>query len=136
MNPKEEYEKGFHHLAQMYNEQLGEHFHEEGGSIFYHGLKRMLDMYSVDVSKLKYFQVNFPSKHIAELVIEECENLGIDRNTLYSKMASMGYAGPPMVFISLHDIFTKEKLEKGDLVMSFVTEVSKFMQAGFTLEYR
>lgn len=135
MNPKEEYEKGYHHLAQMYNEQLGEHFHEKDGSVFYHGLKRMVGMYQIDVSKLKYFQVNFPSKHIAELVIDECESLGIDRNTLYSKMASMGYTGPPMVFISLHDIFNNEKLEQGDLVMSFVTEVSKFMQAGFTLEY-
>jgi len=135
MNPKEEYEKGYHHLAQMYNEQLGEHFHEEGGSVFYHGLKRMVDTYQIDLSKLKYFQVNFPSKHIAELVIEECEKMGIDKNTLYSKMASMGYAGPPMVFISLHDIFTQQELKSGDLVMSFVTEVSKFMQAGFTLEY-
>lgn len=135
MNPKEEFEKGYHHLAQMYNEQLGEHFHEKDGSVFYNGLKRMVDLYQIDVAKLKYFQVNFPSKHIAELVIDECESLGIDRNTLYSKMASMGYAGPPMVFISLHDIFNNEKLEQGDLVMSFVTEVSKFMQAGFTLEY-
>ena len=136
MNPKEEFEKGYHHLAQMYNEQLGEHFHEEGGSVFYHGLKRMLDLYPVDISRLRYFQVNFPSKHISELVIEECEKLGIRRDTLYSTMSGMGYAGPPMVFITLHKIFTEEKLEKGDLVMSFVTEVSKFMQAGFSLEYR
>ncbi len=136
MNPKEEFEKGYHHLAQMYNEQLGEHFHEEGGSIFFHGLKRMIDLYDIDVSRLRYFQVNFPSKHIAELVIEECEQLGIRPETLYSTMSGMGYAGPPMVFISLHNIFTKEELQKGDLVMSFVTEVSKFMQAGFTLEYR
>ncbi len=136
MNPKEEYEKGYHHLAQMFNENLGEHFHEKDGSVFYYGLKRMIDLYRIDISKLKYFQVNFPSKHISELVIEECEKLGIDKNTLYTKMASMGYAGPPMAFISLHKIFTEEKLKNGELVISFVTEVSKFMQAGFTLEYQ
>ncbi len=136
MNPKEEYEKGYHHLAQMFNEQLGKHFNESNGnSVFYNGLKRMIDLYNIDISKLKYFQVNFPSKHISELIIEECEKLGINKNTLYSKMTSMGYTGPPMVFITLHKIFTEEKLEKGDTVISFVTEVSKFMQAGFTLEY-
>ncbi len=136
MNPKEEFEKAYHHLAQMFNEQLSENFHEEGGSVFYHGLNRMIDLYQINVSKIKYFQVNFPSKHIAELVIEECENLGIDRNTLYTKISKMGYPGPPMVFITLHKIFTEEVSEKGDLILSFVTEVSKFMQAGFTLEYR
>lgn len=136
MNPKEEYEKGYHHLAQMFNENLSEHFHETNGSVFLHGLTRMLALYKPDLSKLKYFQVNFPSKHIAELVIEECEKIGIKRETLYTKISKMGYAGPPMVFISLHKIVSEEKLQKGDLIMSFVTEVSKFMQAGFVLEYR
>ncbi len=134
MNPKEEYEKGFHHLAQMFNEQLSDNFNEKNGSVFYNGLQRMINLYDIDVSKLKYFQVNFPSKHISELIIEECEKLGINKNTLYTKMASMGYAGPPMAFICLHKILSEEKLEKGDTIISFVTEVSKFMQAGFTLE--
>jgi len=135
MNPKEEYEKGFHHLAQMFNEKLGEHFYEDGTSVFFNGLKRMVELYKIDLTKLKYFQVNFPSKHISELVLEECEKLGIQKKTLYTKMSSMGYAGPPMVFICLHKILQEENLEKGDLVLSFVTEVSKFMQAGFSLKY-
>lgn len=136
MNPKKEFETGAHHLAQMFNEQLREHFHDADGTVFYKGLKRFIDLYSIDISKLKYFQVNFPSKHISELIIEECAKLNISPSTLYSKMSSMGYAGPPMVFICLDKIIKEEKLEKGDLVISFVTEVSKFMQAGFTLEYR
>jgi hypothetical protein len=41
-----------------------------------------------------------------------------------------------MVCICLDKIFREESLMRGDLVLSFVTEVSKFMQAGFTLEYR
>ncbi len=136
MNPKEEYEKGYHHLAQMFNEQLGDHFNEKNGSVFYKGLKRMVDLYDINLSKIKYFQVNFPSKHISELVIEECTKMGINKNTLYTKISSMGYPGPPMAFITLHKIFTEEKLEKGDIILSFVTEISKFMQAGFSLEYR
>ncbi len=133
MNPKEEYEKGYHHLAQMFNEQLRLHFHDEDGSVFYKGLKRFLASHPVDTDKIKYFQVNFPSKHIAELIIDECATLGISRDALYSKMSSMGYAGPPMVLICLDQILRNEELKDGDLVLSFVTEVSKFMQAGFLM---
>ncbi len=135
MNPKEEYELGYHHLAQMFNEQLRTHFHDEDGSVFLKGLKRMLEEYPININELRYFQVNFPSKHISELVMDECEQLGIDRNTLYSKMASMGYAGPPMAFISIDRIISEEKLDPNDLILSFVTEVSKFMQAGYVFKY-
>jgi len=134
MNPKEEFEKGYHHLAQMFNEQLREHFHDADGTVFYKGLSRMIEKYQIDLNHLKYFQVNFPSKHISELVMEECEKLGVSKETLYTKIASMGYAGPPMAFICLDKIVREEKLNKQDLILSFVTEVSKFMQAGFVFE--
>ena len=93
----------------------------------------MINKYNIDLSHLKFFQVNLPSKHISELVMEECETLGIKKETLYSKMSRMGYSGPPMVYISLDKIMREEKLKKDDMIMSFVTEVSKFMQAGFTM---
>jgi 3-oxoacyl-[acyl-carrier-protein] synthase-3 len=136
MNPKEEFEKGYHHLSQMFQNELRQNFHEADGSVFFNGIKRMLEKYPADLSRLKYFQVNFPSKHIAELVIDECATLGISKETLYTKMSGMGYAGPPMVFICLDKMLREESLISGDLVLSFVTEVSKFMQAGFTLQYK
>jgi 3-oxoacyl-[acyl-carrier-protein] synthase-3 len=135
MNPREEYEKGYHHLSQMFQDELRKNFHETGGTIFYHGLERMLKKYPVDLSRLKYFQVNFPSRHVSELVMEECVALGIPKESLYTKMSTMGYAGPPMVFMCLDKILREESLKKGDLILSFVTEVSKFMQAGFILKY-
>ena len=136
MNPKEEFEKGYHHLAQMFQERLRAHFHDDDGTVFYKGLKRMIDKYDIDLKNIRFFQVNLPSKHISDIVMEECEQLGINKNTLYTKMSKMGYSGPPMVFICLDKIFKEEKLNKNDLILSFVTEVSKFMQAGFTMVYR
>jgi 3-oxoacyl-[acyl-carrier-protein] synthase III len=133
MNPKEEFEKGYHHLAQMFQEELRANFHEEGGSVFLKGLKRMITKYDIDLANLKFFQVNFPSKHISELIMDECAELGIERDRLYTKMATMGYIGPPMALLCLDKIRKEEKLEPGDLVLSFVTEVSKFMQAGYSL---
>ena len=135
MNPKEEYEKGYHHLAQMFQEELRTNFHEADGSVFLNGLKRMLALHPVDLNNLRFFQVNFPSKHISELIMDECSELGIDRDTLYSKMATMGYIGPPMAFLCLDRIRKEEQLNPGDVILSFVTEVSKFMQAGYSLIY-
>jgi 3-oxoacyl-[acyl-carrier-protein] synthase III len=135
MNPKEEYEKGYHHLAQMFQEELRANFHDPDGSVFLKGLKRMITKYGIDLSKLRFFQVNFPSKHITELVMEECESLGIPKTTLYSKMSTMGYIGPPMALLCLDKIKKEEKLDPGDTLLSFVTEVSKFMQAGYVINY-
>ncbi len=136
MNPKEEFKAGYHHLSQMFNEQLRLHFNEKGGTVFYKGLKRMIEKYHIPVDQIRFFQVNFPSRHISELIMEECESIGIPRSKFYSKMSTIGYIGPPMVFLCLDKIFREEKLKKDDLVLSFVTEVSKFMQAGFTLQWK
>ncbi len=133
MNPREEFELGYHHLAQMFQEELRENFHEQDGSVFLKGLQRMLAKYPVDLQKIRFFQVNFPSKHISELIMDECASLGIQRQTLYSKMATMGYTGPPMALLCLDKIRKEEKLEKGDIILSFVTEVSKFIQAGYVI---
>jgi len=135
MNPKEEFEKGYHHLAQMFQDELRKNFHEADGSVFLNGLKRMLQQYPVDTETVRFFQVNFPSKHISELVMDECTGLGISRHSLYSKMSTMGYPGPPMAFLCLDRILREEKLVHGDVVLSFVTEVSKFMQAGYVMSW-
>jgi len=136
INPKEEFELGYHHLSQMFQDELRKNFHEPDGTIFFNGLKRYLEAYPADLSRLKYFQVNFPSKHISEMIMEECEALGITKDKLYTALSDLGYPGPPMAFICLDQILRHEPLEKGDLVLSFVTEVSKFMQAGYLMEYR
>lgn len=136
MNPKEEFEKGYHHLAQMFQEELRANFHEPDGSVFLNGLKRMIAKHPFDISKLRFFQVNFPSKHISELVMDECRELGISPAALYSKMATMGYIGPPMALLCLDKILHEEQLIPGDVILSFVTEVSKFMQAGYIMSQK
>jgi len=135
MNPREEYDRGYHHLTQMFQEELRTHFHDPDGTVFYKGLKRMIDTYRIDLRNLRFFQVNLPSKHIADLVMEECASLGIPLDTLYTSMSKMGYCGPPMVFICLDAILREEKLHDKDLILSFVSEVSKFMQAGYAMRY-
>jgi 3-oxoacyl-[acyl-carrier-protein] synthase III len=95
----------------------------------------MMEKYPFKTKDVRFFQVNFPSKHIAEMVIEECELLGIPKEKLYTKMNTMGYVGPPMAFLCIDRMMEEETFQSGDLILSFVTEVSKFMQAGYLLKY-
>ncbi|TFH40109.1 MAG: hypothetical protein E4G96_08085 [Chrysiogenales bacterium] len=134
MNPRDEFEEGRHHMAQMF-QHLQTYFNDHDGTVFYKGLKRMIEENRIDLRGLRFFQVNLPSKHISEMVREECTALGIPPETLYTKMSRMGYSGPPMVFICLDAILREETLQDGDLILSFVTEVSKFMQAGYAMRH-
>ncbi|MBN2535322.1 MAG: 3-oxoacyl-ACP synthase III family protein [Spirochaetales bacterium] len=135
LNPQEVYEKGLHHLKQMFQKQLTEHFHEEGGTIFFKGLMRMIEKCNIDLGRLKYLQINMPSRHVVDLIIDECKVLGIEKEQIYSSLSEYGYTGPPAAFISIDQFVKEKKLNHGDLLISFVTEVSKFMQAGFSLSY-
>jgi 3-oxoacyl-[acyl-carrier-protein] synthase III len=136
LNPRQEYEQALHHLRQNFRNTLGtEVFQEEGGSVFFKGLQRMLRRGAIQVERIKRFQVNLPAKHIAESVAEECTALGIPREALYSRLDELGYCGPPMALIALDCILREERLEPGDRIVSFVTEVSKFMQAGYSIRY-
>lgn len=132
MNPREEFEQARHHLRQRFrNELASSTFQEEGGSVFFHGLKRMLAGGAISPSTIRFFQLNLPAKHIVDSVMEECEKLGIARRCLYTKLDQEGYSGPPMPLICLDTILRNEQLAPGERIVSFVTEVSKFMQAGY-----
>jgi 3-oxoacyl-[acyl-carrier-protein] synthase III len=136
LNPQKEYEQGLHHLRQTFKNALSTEVFQEGdGSVFFNGFKRMLEQGGVPINKVKLFQINMPAKHIVESVMEECREIGIPKSAFYSKLDQLGYCGPPMLMICLDKIVREEKLDFGDRVVSFVTEVSKFMQAGYSIRY-
>lgn len=133
----EAYEKGYHHMAQMFKLELREAMLDKNRiTIFTNGIARFVDKFNIDVSDLRFFQLNMPTKHIVEIILTECEEVvGIPRDILYTKISNMGYPGPPAAIICLDKIAREEQLKKGDRILSFVTEVSKFMQGGFTVSY-
>ncbi|NTU60663.1 MAG: 3-oxoacyl-ACP synthase, partial [Deltaproteobacteria bacterium] len=134
LNPKEEYERGLHHLRQGFRNALSTDVFQQGdGSIFFNGFKRMLARGGVPVEKIRAFQINMPAKHIVESVLEECEAFGIPRSVYWTKLDRLGYCGPPMALIGLDRILAEEAFEPDDRIVSFVTEVSKFMQAGYSI---
>lgn len=135
VNPKEEFEKGLHHLRQNFRNELSTSvFQEENGSIFFNGFNRMIKEAEISLDTMSLFQINLPSKHIVESIMDEFVNVGIDTSIFYSRLNDLGYCGPPMALISLDKILREEQIEVDKRVISFVTEVSKFMQAGYILK--
>ncbi|MEN8190103.1 MAG: 3-oxoacyl-ACP synthase [Thermodesulfobacteriota bacterium] len=133
-NPLEEFAAGHHHLRQSFRNALGtSDFQEEGGSVFFNGFRRMAARCRIPVDRIRLFQINLPTKHISESVIDEMVSLGLNSDVFYSKLDRLGYCGPPMVLICLDKILREENLSPGDRICSFVTEVSKFMQAGYCI---
>ncbi|MBC2581426.1 3-oxoacyl-ACP synthase III family protein [Clostridium sp. DJ247] len=137
-NPLTDYANGAHHTRQLYLNKMAEYAMEENGkSIFYNALLRMLEVKKINLDSLKYFVVNMPSKGVRQTIMEECAELNVQLDQFYHSIEKIGYTGPPAALISI-DLLLKEKqntFKNGDLVFSFVMEVSKFMQAGFTLRY-
>jgi 3-oxoacyl-[acyl-carrier-protein] synthase III len=134
LNPVEEYERGLHHLRQRFRNSLStDVFQEEGGSIFLHGFERMIAESGVDPSTIAHMQVNLPARHIAESVADELAAKGIPKERIYTRLRDLGYPGPPMALICLDHILREERLAPGERIASFVTEVSKFMQAGYVV---
>ena len=135
-NPMVDYDNCAHHIRQIYLNEMRDHALEENGkTIFYNALKRMLDSQKIDITQLKYFVVNMPSRSVREFITNECTELGIDIDKFYSFIEKVGYAGPPAAIISIDNLLKNSTFKHGDLIFSFVMEVSKFMQAGFTLRY-
>jgi 3-oxoacyl-[acyl-carrier-protein] synthase III len=136
LNPAVEFEKGLHHLRQNFRNELGAStFQEKGGSVFFKGLRRMLDKCDISPSSLRFLQVNIPAQHIVDSVKDECRTIGVLPQAFFTKLDSLGYSGPPMALIGLDAMIRQERFSPGDRIASFATEVSKFMQAGYVMRY-
>ena len=136
LNPQTEYDQGLHHLRQNFRNELATSVFRDpdGTSVFFAGLKRMLSLHKVPVETIRYFQVNMPTRHIIDSIMDECETLGIPRTALFTRLDKLGYCGPPMGLVGLDMIVNHEQCRSGERIVSFVTEVSKFMQAGYSIK--
>ncbi|MBU2629634.1 MAG: 3-oxoacyl-ACP synthase III family protein [Proteobacteria bacterium] len=134
-NPLEVYNNCSHHISQLFQKELKENFVENGHTIFFNGLKRMIKKDSINLTNIKSFLINMPTKYVVDSIVQECETIGIPKSCVFTTIDNMGYAGPPAAFISLDKLIQNQTFKDQDLILSFVTEVSKFMQAGFTIRY-
>lgn len=130
-NMKEIYEQGWHHLTQDIRTVA-----KLAPPLFKKGFDSMIEKTGLDVSKVKCFFTNIPTKHLMDMVVTKLRKDFKHPNLrFYSKLSTRGYQGGPSIIIALDEFMKEEELNPGHRLVSFVTESSKWMHAGFILDY-
>jgi 3-oxoacyl-[acyl-carrier-protein] synthase III len=124
-------EKGLHHLTQDLKAVA-----KLAPVLSTKGFYNMMEKTKLDLSSIKCFFLNIPTEHFMDLAAKILrKDLNNPQLPIYTKLSTRGYQGVPAIIIAL-DEYTKEtQLNSGDRLVSFVTESSKWMHAGFILDY-
>ena len=130
--PLDVYEKGLHHLIQDFQVVS-----KLAPDLFRKGLKSMFKNTKLDTDTVKCFFANIPTKHLMDMAVNKLRYKDFKNPDLpfYTSLATKGYQGPPAIVIGLDDYMNEDELQIGDRIASFVTESSKWMHAGFIMEY-
>jgi 3-oxoacyl-[acyl-carrier-protein] synthase III len=130
-NLLEIYEHGYHHLVQDIS-KVG----DLAPKLFKRGFDTMMEKTGLNLREVKCFFANIPTKHLMD---ELTKRLRKDHDypdlPFYTKLVTRGYQGAPTVIIALDDYLEETQMSPGDRWVSFVTESSKWMHAGFILDY-
>ena len=130
-NMEEIYANGWHHLTQNLK-VVG----SLSPKMFREGVHMMIEKTQLDVSRVKCFFANIPTKHLMDLGVKELrEDFKNPNMPFYTRLSTRGYPGAPAILIALDEYLKDADLSSGDTLVSFVTESSKWMHAGFVLEY-
>jgi 3-oxoacyl-[acyl-carrier-protein] synthase III len=141
----QDYEAGNHHVTQDYRDvsQLGPKLFIEGFLKFCDQIKHRLgeEEYKKRVLDATYFLVNVPTRHLIDLTADELkvkfrELREAKFDMYYSTTEKRGYTGPAAILLTLDKLLNTESFRDRETIVSFVTESSKWMNAGFVLEYR
>jgi 3-oxoacyl-[acyl-carrier-protein] synthase III len=130
-NIHEIYEHGWHHLTQDFKTVA-----KLAPELARTGSREMLKKWNLDLSRVKCFFLNVPTKHLMDIGVQIAKSeLNNPDLSYYTKLSTRGYPGAPAIIIALDEYLGDNRLNPGDQLISFVTESSKWMHAGFVLEY-
>ncbi|MGD9974185.1 MAG: hypothetical protein AB7S77_14080 [Desulfatirhabdiaceae bacterium] len=124
------YAKGLHHLTQDIKTVS-----KLGPELFEKGIHTMIKQTGLDVTAVKCFFANIPTKHLMDLTVKNLRRDWKEDLPFYTRLANRGYQGAPAILIALDEYMQETELQEGDRLVSFVTESSKWMHAGFILDY-
>ncbi len=129
-NLLEVYAKGIHHL-----EQDIKTVSELAPKLFKQGFDTMREKTGLNVKDITCFFANIPTKHMMDLLVNGLRrDFDFPELQFYTKLAHRGYPGAPAVVIALDEYLRETPVRPGDRLVSFVTESSKWMHAGFILD--
>lgn len=118
-----------------------------GSKIFMEGYDRFVNQLELHpgspefLDNVSHFLANVPTDHLVDNAFDSyCKAYGVTKDQVkqayYSTVAKRGYTGPVAIAITLDELHRQNKIEDGKYLISFVTESSKWMNAGLFLRYR
>ncbi len=129
-NLLELYEKGWHHLVQDIKTVS-----KLAPELFKNGFEEMRRRTGLKVEDITCFFANIPTKHMMDLLVSSLrKDFAYPELQFYSKLSRRGYPGAPAIIIALDEYLREVGAKPGDRFVSFVTESSKWMHAGFILD--
>ena len=130
-NLLEIYELGYHHLVQDISV-----ISKLAPKLFKEGLDKFIEISGLDFRSVKCFFANVPTKHLMDVMITNMrKDFKYPDLPFYTKLSTRGYPGAPAVIIALDHYMKENTMSSGNRWVSFVTESSKWMHAGFILDY-
>ncbi|MFH0907936.1 MAG: hypothetical protein V1929_04170 [bacterium] len=129
-NLQDIYANGWHHLTQDLKTVA-----ELAPKLGAQGARNMIDAWGVNLDRVRCLFLNIPTKHMMDLGVKlMSKELGRADIPVYTKLATRGYPGAPAIIIALEEYLREMPLQPGEQILSFVTESSKWMHAGFLME--
>jgi 3-oxoacyl-[acyl-carrier-protein] synthase III len=130
-NLLEIYEHGYHHLFQDISVVS-----KLAPKLFQEGFDKFIEKTGLDLHSVKCFFANVPTKHMMDIMIKKFrQDFNHPDLPFYTKLSTSGYPGAPAVIIALDHYLQENQMSLGNRWVSFVTESSKWMHAGFILDY-
>jgi 3-oxoacyl-[acyl-carrier-protein] synthase-3 len=131
-NPADQiYGKGMHHLDQDFFA-----VNRDAAPFLLNGVVRMLDSLKLDPAEMDHFVWSIPTMQLYdENIARLLERLHARPEQMKFRSAECGYCGGAAILIHLDDMVRSGELRRGQTVVLHSVESSKWMSAGFVMQW-
>lgn len=125
------YESGRHHLWQDFNA-----VNDYAAPLLLEGLYHFTRRAKIDSSHVKHYVVSIPSLKLYEDHIPAfMDKLRITREQIQFRCGRVGYVGGAATLVHLDQMVRSGELKEGELIIVHAVESSKWMTAGFAVQW-
>lgn len=125
------YEEGCHHLWQDFNAVK-----ERAARLLLNGVLRFVQQLGIPPNEVDHYVASIPTRDLYEAHIQSFEDqLGVGRERMKFRASGVGYCGGATPLLHLDEMVRSGELKPGQLVVVHAVESSKWMTAGFAVQW-
>jgi len=125
------YENGTHHLDQDFSA-----VNRDAGPFLLNGVVRMLDALDIDSATVDHYIWSIPTMQLYDENRERfCSTLHVDTDRMPFRAKEVGYCGGASILIHFDEMVRSGEIKPGQKVVLHSVESSKWMSAGFVVQW-